>query len=48
MDVTDIKKERDKIYLNTTVFDTVRDGIFSTDKNGVIIKANKSFIKITG
>lgn len=48
MDVTDIKKERDKIYLNTTVFDTVRDGIFLTDKNGVIIKANKSFIKITG
>lgn len=48
IDITDKKKERDKIYLNTTVFDSVKDGIFLTETDGTIINVNKAFMEITG
>jgi diguanylate cyclase (GGDEF)-like protein/PAS domain S-box-containing protein len=48
IDITDIKKERDKIYMNTTVFDSVKDGIFLTEIDGTIINVNMAFIEITG
>ena len=48
IEITSLKKDRENIYMNSAVFNTVRDGIFLSDKDGLILNANKAMTEITG
>ena len=47
-DVTERRKEEEKIRLAASVFGHAREGIIITDAQGTIVEINEAFIRITG
>ena len=47
-DVTERRKEEEKVRLAASVFGHAREGIMITDAQGTIVEVNEAFIRITG
>jgi len=48
VDITERKKNEKKLAEAAVVYNTTSEGIFFTDKDGLILRVNKAFTKITG
>jgi len=48
VDVTQQKRNEEKLAQAAVVYNSTSEGIFFTDKNGIILRANRAFSEITG